>query len=86
MRWDDARDYCRDRYGGDLASIHSPHDNARVIAECAKTRDHPQSTAQSHYCYIGFNDVSIEGQFEWSDGSAVDYLNWRSGEPNDYGG
>ena len=86
LGWEDARNYCRDHYDGDLASIHSQSDNARVVAECTKTRDHANSRADHHYCHIGLNDMAVEGQFEWSDGSAVDFQNWRSGQPDSYGG
>ena len=30
-------------------------------------------------------DEATEGGFAWSDGSAVDYLEWMDGEPNNYG-
>jgi hypothetical protein len=36
--------------------------------------------------WIGFNDVSLEGSFEWSDGTPVKYTNWNPGEPNNSGG
>ncbi len=33
--------------------------------------------------YIGFNDIAVEGVFEWSSGEPVTYTNWQAGEPND---
>ena len=32
--------------------------------------------------WTGLNDISTEGQFTWSDGSAVSFSNWLSGQPD----
>ena len=32
--------------------------------------------------YIGLSDRQIESSFTWSDGSAVQYTNWGTNEPN----
>jgi len=39
---------------------------------------------ESHW--IGFTDEDEEGQFRWLDGSAAEYTNWNSGEPNNWAG
>ena len=36
--------------------------------------------------WIGFNDLTTEGTWQWVDGSPVSYTQWHSGEPNDSGG
>ncbi len=36
--------------------------------------------------WIGFNDVAVEGAFEWTDLSSRKYTNWNAGEPNNSGG
>lgn len=36
--------------------------------------------------WIGFSDQSVEGSFEWSDGTPAKYTNWNGGEPNNSGG
>ena len=71
--FDDARAYCRANYH-DLASIHSSSENAAVAALCPGT------------CWIGGSDAAQEGTWTWSDGTAWDYENWDSGEPNNSGG
>ncbi|MFK8103032.1 MAG: Calx-beta domain-containing protein [Saprospiraceae bacterium] len=35
--------------------------------------------------WIGFTDEAQEGHFRWVTGETVDYTNWASGDPNDYG-
>ena len=32
--------------------------------------------------WIGINDISSEGTFKWSDGSALHFTDWATGEPN----
>lgn len=39
-----------------------------------------------YYWWIGLNDLSVEGTWEWIDGSAVTYTEWDSGEPSNSGG
>ena len=39
------------------------------------------------YTIIGLSDYCNEGEFTWkSDGSSLEYTNWRENEPNDYQG
>lgn len=79
MTWADARAYCQASYaGGDLASIHD--DQAQTNA-----RDACMAVADDNSCWIGLNDVAVEGTFAWSDGSVADYAHWSPGEPNDWG-
>ena len=34
------------------------------------------------YVYIGGTDAANEGQWEWTDGSALDFEYWLSGQPD----
>lgn len=36
--------------------------------------------------YLGFNDLNIEGDWEWVSGEPVTYTNWWPGEPNNQSG
>ncbi len=38
------------------------------------------------YFWIGFNDTSVEGNWEWVSGELVTYTNWWEGEPNNSDG
>ena len=33
--------------------------------------------------WIGLNKLHTDGDHEWSDGSALDFVNWNDGEPNE---
>ncbi|CAG0896179.1 unnamed protein product [Cyprideis torosa] len=66
--WTEARDACRAE-GFELATIESATENAFVfglLSDCA---------------WIGLNDRTTEGTYEWSDGSQSEYRNWNPGEP-----
>ena len=34
------------------------------------------------YIWIGFSDISVEGEWKWQDGAKVVFRKWRSDEPN----
>jgi Lectin C-type domain len=36
--------------------------------------------------WIGYEDLALEGTWEWADGSSSSYTQWAPGEPNSYGG
>jgi hypothetical protein len=66
-----ARDFCV-AHGGDLTSIADLPEDGFVRGLVAGPRD----------WFIGLEDLVTEGIYEWSDGSATDYLAWAPGEPN----
>ncbi|XP_051828478.1 low affinity immunoglobulin epsilon Fc receptor isoform X3 [Antechinus flavipes] len=41
--------------------------------------------ANNKGCWIGLRDLDIEGEFQWMDGSPLNYTNWSPGEPNNQG-
>lgn len=36
-------------------------------------------------CWLGLNDIVMEGQFTWPDGTQYVYKNWERGHPNNQG-
>ncbi len=63
--------------GGHLATINDAAENAWVL--------NTFGPLVSRSLWIGFNDVAVEGTFEWTSGEAVTYTNWNTGEPNNGG-
>mgnify|MGYP002640374567 CR=1 FL=1 len=71
------------------AMPHCAADGSQLViinsgAENAWARDKAASLGIST-AWIGLNDLASEGTWVWADGSAPDYTNWNSGEPNNSG-
>ncbi len=82
----DAREFCRDETNGlarDLAAIRDADENAFLagIVTGAPAAGDPWESA----AWIGLTDRGRdgEGNYRWTTGEPVDYLNWAFGEPND---
>ena len=67
-----ADEHCQ-KEGGSLASIHSDAKDQRVAQVAGNVG------AMSLWIGLQKNEFG----FEWSDGSALNYLNWQMGEPNE---
>lgn len=65
--------------GGGLVSIHDQYQHNWLSDTAA-------SLNVGDEWWIGLDDTYEEGVFRWNDGSTVDYTNWNTGEPNDWGG
>ena len=70
LNWDDANSYCEDE-GVHLLSIHSEEQQVAAETLC-KTVSHNNSNGISYGCWIGLY-VHENGDWEWSDGSSIDY-------------
>ncbi|XP_071940909.1 macrophage mannose receptor 1-like [Antedon mediterranea] len=81
LSWLEAQQSCL-KMGGDLASFHSAAEEAYILGRFTPI---DQENAYWLGYWIGLNDRTIEGGYEWSDGTAVGYTNWGDGEPNDSG-
>lgn len=57
--------------GGNLASVHSD-DEVKLLS----------LLAEGDVCWLGGSDLETEGEWVWNDGSAWDYDNWDTDEPN----
>ncbi|KAF7668437.1 hypothetical protein LDENG_00014640 [Lucifuga dentata] len=70
--WSAAQLECR-KEGGDLVSIRNVEDQSFVISQLG--------FASSDELWIGLNDRTTEGLFDWSDHSTVTFTTWEFGEP-----
>ncbi|KAM8794358.1 brevican core protein [Eudromia elegans] len=69
--WEDAEGQCR-HHGGHLATILTPEEQDFI------------NDQYREYQWIGLNDRTIEGDFQWADGSPLLYENWHPGQPDSY--
>eukprot|EP01083_Nonionella_stella_P166190 554908_1 len=88
--WKNASDYCKS-HDSHLASIHSYKDLQRAVLECASANGK---------CWVGLNDITAEGMWQWSDNTTTDYgfwndhrstpttgiIPWALDQPNNWGG
>ncbi|KAK5860194.1 hypothetical protein PBY51_021689 [Eleginops maclovinus] len=70
--WTEAQKDCRNE-GGDLVSIRNVEDQSFIISQLGY--------ASTDELWIGMNDRTTEGLFEWSDHSTVSYTSWEFGKP-----
>ena len=75
MTWDEARVRCRCQGGGDLISITSSAENAWLMSNPLAGKTDIQN-------WIGLNDLVVEGEYKWADGTSQSYLNWFTNRPN----
>jgi len=75
LTWNDAQARC-EKEGSNLASVHSAEENQFLVT----------LSPQDSRVMIGGNDKDTEGAWVWTDGSAWDYSQWKSGQPDDYEG
>ena len=81
--WNDARKACLDlseifanfHLSFDLASIHSDKENEFVISAFITNPEH-------EFVMYGLKRNANEMEFYWSDGSQIDYENWKEGKPS----
>jgi hypothetical protein len=73
--WTDAEAQARG-LGGHLVAINDATENAWVLDTFGNYG------GQSRTMFIGFTDEGHEGQWLWTSGDPVTYVNWAPGEPN----
>eukprot|EP01084_Bolivina_argentea_P005102 9644_1 len=74
ISWEEAEQNCQITYSSHLASIHSLTDNENVASVCRE--------GNSQLCWIGLKYSEDNGQFEWTDGTDLDYTNWIEYAPS----
>ncbi|XP_044191070.1 lactose-binding lectin l-2-like [Thunnus albacares] len=78
MTWADAEFHCVSE-SANLVSIHSLSEN-NFVKSLIKNFDPAVGPT-----WIGLSDIHKEGRWMWSDGSAVHFVNWDKGQPNNSG-
>ncbi|XP_071940974.1 macrophage mannose receptor 1-like [Antedon mediterranea] len=76
LSWQAADDYCHVQ-NGRLVSIHT-------APEMQFLNDNTDKTISSYW--IGLREYEVKGIYSWSDSTPFDYVNWATGEPNDFNG
>ncbi len=94
--WEDAEFYCRQfatrEQCGHLVSIHNEDENTFVyelwqtslISGAERIPGLEDRINRGNSLWIGSNDRETEGSRVWSDNTLIDFLTWRSGEPNNW--
>ena len=74
--WNDAKQYCKNVFGGYLVSITSKEENEFVTG---LLKEFNYSDA-----FIGGSDREKEGEWKWESGESWSYSNWGANQPDDY--
>uniref|UniRef100_A0A914CMR1 C-type lectin domain-containing protein n=1 Tax=Acrobeloides nanus TaxID=290746 RepID=A0A914CMR1_9BILA len=71
--FNETRDLCRNNFGGDLVSIHSKEENEWITNLLYKQ--------ELGLIWIGLYDPHVNGNWQWTDGTPVDYRSWGENQP-----
>jgi hypothetical protein len=75
LNWADAESHCQGMVSGaHLASIHSAQEQQFVVQTFPSIG------------WLGGNDIREEGTWVWSDGTPMDFTNWKRSQPDNGGG
>merc|ERR1712168_411970 len=69
LSWSEASEACS-LLGSNLASIHSLEEGQQVWWTAGWWQD--------NFIWIGGNDLEVEGDYQWTDGTTFDYVRWSA--------
>ena len=73
---------CQNQFGSNhTGKLFEPRD----LATNNLVTDYAYGITNTHF-WFGINDIDIEGTFQYATGGNLSFTNWRSGQPDNYGG
>ena len=81
MTWDEARKYCNNQFGTDLATIQSSTDLDEAVAACSYA-DWMGGSLRAPPCWTGLHYLTNNDTWLWADGSSLDFPFNSSGYAN----